>query len=492
MSRPWDWSALGRAHDPAPGDQVAVAALARRYADTAAAIEDQAGRLRRMGASSWKGKAGDAFRSRAGELAEHIEKARGRYESAAEAVGGFAREMAEPQRQSAAALRRAEAAQQELAATVPLPAGPPPSADAPPPTPAQQQAAAAEHRAAASRASAHQHAVEELAAARQSADDAAHDYERAAKKAHDALHSAVQHDGVHDSWWDRNAHWVKSALKVLAVVILVLVVIAIVVATCGAGGVLLGGAFFSSVGLAGVSVGAALETLIAAATVLSLTGHVALAATDKGSWKDVAIDVAALATLGLGRLLLGGKAVFGLGKGIPSLTSATAKAEALARSVAGGRAGAAVLRGKGLPGVLYRLSGHGRLLRLGERLLPGLDDAVRAGDEAASAARSAVQVSGKAPRLVRVLTEGDKEIAEHLRALRELNRQAPAVLRNQARELAALAGGGGKLASDAYVFQYGLRDAVKQLWTEPRERAEVGHHAHEVTSAYSGMSGHVR
>lgn len=482
MSRPWDWSALGRSSDPAPGDQVAVAALARRYADTAAAIEDQAGRLRRLSSSSWKGKAGEAFRSRAGELAEHIEKAKARYESAAEAVGTFAHEMDEPQRQSVTALRRAEAAQAAIAATMPLPAAPAPPAGSAPPTPAQQQAARAEARAAATRAQAHQHAIDDLHAARRLADDAAHDYQRAAKKAHDTLHGAIQHDGVHDSWWDRNAHWVTSALKVLAIVILVLVVVVVVVALGGWG----------LLPFLGMALGDFLEGALAALTMASLAGHVALAATDKGSWKDVAVDAVALATLGLGRLFLEGKALYGMGKGASSLGSATTKAEALARAVAGQRAGAEALRDAGLPGLLYRLSPHGRLLGLGERLFPGLADAVRAGDEAAEGARAGVQLSGKAPRLLRGLAEGDKEIAERLRALRELNAQVPGVLRNTARELGALSGTLGKLGSDAYVFQYGAHDAWKQNVSEPHEAGEVREHTHEVTSSYSGMSGSVR
>lgn len=430
MSRPTDWAPL-RSSDPTPGDAAGIAALARRYQDTAQSIADQAARLRRLSSGTsgqWTGKAAEVFRQHAGDLADRITKAQSRYQAAGDALDRWAGEITGPQDRADAALRRAHDAQRRLASTQP---GPPPPPGAPDPTPDQL---AAER----SRQEAHQQAADDLSAAHRQVDDAQADYEHAAGRVADAIHDAVQHDGVHDSWWDRNVHWVQDVVKWINVAVTVLAIAALVI-----------GLFIPGLD---VLVGAYLLYAIAAGTALMLAGDTALAATGKGSWTSVALDGIGLLTLGIG----GGLARLG-GRGAE-----------IAGSVAAGRAGRAAMSSGGLPGLLYSFAAHSGAVASVMRIVPKVATALNAAEGAAGAARAGVAaVRGESSVVGRALVGGNRELAETSSLLSKLNRMVPGVLRLQALSGLVKAGGYSVGVGTYGVLGFGGDLAVKDVVIEP-------------------------
>ncbi|MCF3123791.1 hypothetical protein IPZ68_29390 [Streptomyces arenae] len=97
------------------------------------------------------------------------------------------------------------------------------------------------------------------------------------------IENAIDDDPLTDSWWDnvkdwidKNAGWLKVVIEVASYVATALAIAAI---------------FISGIGI-GVVLAAGIAVLVA---------RVAMAAAGQGSWADVALDVFALATMGLGR-----------------------------------------------------------------------------------------------------------------------------------------------------------------------------------------------
>src|SRR5205807_490688 len=87
-AKPPDFEPLA-ASDPVPGEPGAIAALGKRYAQTAQEITQQAASLRKLagGASAgWKGKSGTVFAAKAEDLAARISRAQARYHAAAGAA----------------------------------------------------------------------------------------------------------------------------------------------------------------------------------------------------------------------------------------------------------------------------------------------------------------------------------------------------------------------------------------------------------------------
>jgi uncharacterized protein YukE len=448
VSRPVDWAPL-RSSDPTPGDPEGIGALARRYQDTAQSIADQAARLRRLSSGTsgqWTGKAAEVFRSHAGDLADRITKAQGRYEAAGNALARWSTDITGPQDRADAALRQAQEAQRALASTQP---GPPPPAGAPDPTPDQ---VAAER----SRQQAHQQAADDLSAAHRQVEDAQSDYEHAAGRVADAIHDAVQHDGVHDSWWDRNFHWVKDVVKWINVAVTVLAIAALVI-----------GLFIPGLD---VLIGAYLLYAIAAGTVLMLAGDSALAATGKGSWTSAALDAVGLLTLGIGGSVarLGGRAAD------------------IAGSVAAGRAGRAVMSARGMPGMLYSLASRSStvsgLVRVFPKVATALDDA----GAAAGVARSGVTALRAETSLVgRALVGGNRELAETSALVSRLDRVVPGVLRLQALNGLVKAGGYTAGAGTYGVLGYGADVVAKDLVIEPAADAATEQDIAATSDRYS-------
>lgn len=97
------------------------------------------------------------------------------------------------------------------------------------------------------------------------------------------IENAIDDDPLTDSWWDnvkdwidKNAGWLKVVIEIASYVATALAIAAI---------------FISGIGI-GVVLAAGIAVLVA---------RVGMAAAGQGSWADVALDVFALATMGLGR-----------------------------------------------------------------------------------------------------------------------------------------------------------------------------------------------
>jgi uncharacterized protein YukE len=332
MSRPADWSPLSDS-DPTPGDPAEVQALANRYRDTADEISRQAANLRKLSSGTgegWDSDAGRVFHDHATELAGKIEKAHHRYEAAAGALRGFVSPLELAQRQADQALVEARDAAADMSAHAAVAA---PSGSAPP-TPEQQSA---EHK----RKTSYDDATGRLGAARRRMEDARGDYDHAASTAGKAIRDVIDHDGVHDSFWDKAGNWIhehaevlKKILKVIGYIVTVLAIAALVIAL-----------FIPVLDVLALGMLVTiLEYASVAGTVALLIGHSALATTGDGSWLDVGLDVAALATFGAGKVLAS------------SAEGTVAGARAVAAEAGATRATEASMASTRVPRTLYGLA----------------------------------------------------------------------------------------------------------------------------------------
>ena len=87
MSRPADWSPLGSAHDPVPGDPDVVVHTGRLYVGTADSILRAATDLTTaLSAGFGQAEAIDAIRDQAEDVARRIGRAEERYRGVGEAM----------------------------------------------------------------------------------------------------------------------------------------------------------------------------------------------------------------------------------------------------------------------------------------------------------------------------------------------------------------------------------------------------------------------
>lgn len=382
------------ASDPVPGDPYEVAALGKRLSDTAAEIETQVANLRKLAEHSsefWTGKAASKFHDSASDLAGRIEKAHRRYDTTGSVLTGWSKSIDEAQGDAYPAVLDAQEAERELADSAPQPA---PPAGSPPPT--ADEAAAAKRRAGN-----HTDAQTKLTNARNRFEAAVGHYNSKAKQAADAIGDAASHDGLKDSWWDRNFHWIAAVMKIVAIVIIVLAVIAIVIA-CP----------FSAALLVGLGVSA--EALATVATVVELTSAVLVglsllfdstaAATGKQSWTAAELDVLALCTFGFGKVAesaLGGLAKYGEGVG---------------KTVTSARAGRAYAAARGLPKALYSLSTRSPLARSLFKLSSRVGTVIDGADQAGAAASKtlATTIKGvKGSNLIAALSASSDVAADY-------------------------------------------------------------------------------
>jgi uncharacterized protein YukE len=418
--RPPDFEPLASS-DPVPGDTDEIAALGRRYTDTAAEIQAQAANLERLASGTiqgWTGRAAQVFQSRASDLATRIAKAQERYATAGQALSQCAGPMYTYQQSAYAAVWKAKDAAQAMLSNAP---GPPPPTSSPPPT-AEEKAAAAKH------ATAYDEAATDLKNATAQFQDAVNDYHDAAGKAARAIRDEISRDGLKDSWWDRNFGWISKAFMIIGIIVIVLAVVALVL-ICP----------LSAAFIAGL-IGAELTATISAAigwTILGLTAAQAIfdgiaAGTGKESWTSFILDIVSMATVGLGEGL--GQ----VGKLLPEvdgllprlLEPLTEGAEGAAKSVSAGRAGRAFMSGQGLPGVLYSLGSRSGLVATvmdwagqGGKLAGAVD--------AASAARETIETLAKGTEPGNLLSvfAMSSDAAEDWAKLSALGGKVPGVVR---------------------------------------------------------------
>jgi hypothetical protein len=278
--RPYDWSPLGRDSDPVPGNPEAVSAESRRLGQTAQELRTQITMLQQIASdATLKGQYAGTLRAHAQQLSQDLGKVATRYESAADATDEWSGNLAEAQAASLSALRAAESPYEQLRR---LQAPPPPSASAS--AVAQQQYATDKQQYQQAQSSAQAALTDAQRLLGQATTNRDTSGAAAARKISDA-----SHDSLADSWWDQFKQMISSIANNLKTIATVIGYIATI---CAILAVILTGPL------------ALVFLLLAGGLLLTELGiHTVLAATGNGSWVDVGLDVAALATLGYGAAL---------------------------------------------------------------------------------------------------------------------------------------------------------------------------------------------
>jgi hypothetical protein len=269
--RPVDWSPLAGS-DPIGGDVTAVASEAKYYRDLAHEISAQAAKLRRIASAGEQvGQVADKLREVANDTAGKLDQTHGRVAAVGEALTSWIPHLDTAQSETLAALNQAkDAVARQQANAAPAPGSPPPKTDA---------------DKAADKARAHRldAADGDLAAAKKRFDDAVSERDAQASKAAGHIKDALD-DGLKDSWWDSFCDWVSEHVDIIKMVVEILTWVATAVAII---------ALFIP----------GLNVLALALMIGVLAGHTLLAATGNGSWTDVLMDVAAIATFKIGSVL---------------------------------------------------------------------------------------------------------------------------------------------------------------------------------------------
>jgi len=397
--KPPDFEPLA-ASDPVPGEPDMIAALGRRYAQTAHEIQQQAANLRRLagGASAgWKGKSGTVFAAKAEDLAARISRAHARYAAAAQALAHCATPMTDAQQRAYAAVWQAKDAEQRMTASAPAAA-------------AAGEASLAHDPASRAAALRHDEASHDLSVARRQFATAVEDYDTAAGAAARAITNEIGSDGLKDSWWDAHFGWFAGFFEIVAVTVLVLAVVAIIL-ICPFSVALLG---VAAVEAATTTIGWTLFGL----TFLQAAFDGSATATGKESWTAFAWDLAALATFGTGKAAEAGVAWL------------AENSEGIGKAIAGRRAGQAAMWGKNLPGFLFSLANRSSAASGVMRVL-GMGGTLDTATKAAAQARSAVQaaVRSASPDAIASIFTMSNSFSADLSKLAAVDTKVPGVLR---------------------------------------------------------------
>jgi hypothetical protein len=279
VKRPGRWDLLGESSDPLDADLYAVGQQASHYASTADLIREQTARLRSIGAGDNElvGKYAAALKDKSGQLAGELDKTHKRYEAVGSQLKRYYPALDTALTETWGALQDAlEADHAQQAAN----AMPNPQATGGKPLTDQQRSQVT------SRDNAVNAANDQMTAARNRLHRALDDLNTAAKDVAGKIHDALD-DGLTDSFWDKFKNFFVEFVKVVVDIAGYIAIACAIVALF----------------IPGLDI---LATIALAATITSLIGHTFLAATGNGSWMDVALDVFALATFGMGKLATGG------------------------------------------------------------------------------------------------------------------------------------------------------------------------------------------
>ncbi|MEY9861271.1 hypothetical protein ABH935_006911 [Catenulispora sp. GAS73] len=302
MAIDWDHEVYNSG-DNIPGDPGQVTALGKNYRDTADAIRQQAANLRNLvNGQGWDSDSGREFQNMVGDTADKLDKAFGRYDAAAGALGtdqgslgNWAGSLAHAQDMAKAAINKGREAQansrsaqgQIDAHTQAQAKQPPPPPGTPPPTGPDPVLTKLSGQKAGFDGDMAQ-AEKDLQAARDFRDSQANKFA-------DAIVNAYNHDGLKDGFWDKVGdiasdalhgiedfaqvvgHWAGAIAGILGVLALAL----------------------SWVPVVGELLGAAAMI----ASVVALGCDVINALDGRGTWLDVGIDVLGVLSGGAGRLL---------------------------------------------------------------------------------------------------------------------------------------------------------------------------------------------
>jgi len=204
-----EWPVIGEPTDPVPGDPYEVAALGRELRRTADAIRKQADEIKALSSvESWKSKAADEFRKEAEEAEGKLRKAFKRYDAAADALGEKVQEGSDPKQPYASELHRAQtladkALKDAQAADAEHKASAGALGQLPKDTADDDPQRKKLDRRAESAASSLERAKKDLEAAKDVRD-------AAAKRACEAIRTAIDNDGLKDQGWDKFKDWVHD------------------------------------------------------------------------------------------------------------------------------------------------------------------------------------------------------------------------------------------------------------------------------------------
>jgi hypothetical protein len=325
MGRPTDWAPLADT-DPVPGDAYEVAVLGRRFQATAQEISAAAQRLRTMCTDVyWDSAAGEAFRQQSVQTAGKLSAAFDRYSAAAEALGtdpanpspstaarpNYAGALDQAQAISLRALQPAQDAATTQQTTLsrlrteygqwlaPDSLSPGASGHLPPPLPLvlpgpAGAATAADIVALVRRYNA---AADTIAGSRGMVTQAAALRDEAAGNAAGLIEEVIGSDGLADTFWDRFTNFIDEHAALLQTISEVAGWVATVAGTLAL--------VVGWIPFVGQALAAVLGTVALAASVVTLLSDALLKLGGEGSWFDIALDVIAVASFGLGRAAVG-------------------------------------------------------------------------------------------------------------------------------------------------------------------------------------------
>lgn len=246
MSRPYDWSPLGRGSDPVPGDPGTVATTAMKYRATAQAVSEASSNLSHLDMSENKSLGLSTVLDQIKAVRKQLDDVESRVDGAAAALESYGPKLGEAQRLSLEALSAAEfakqAAQSSQARRDEAASDYYATND-----PAQRSVAKDRYNAYNSRVAS---ANQDLALAKAKLQQAIALRDEAAGTATNALRSIDQSSPVRDTamdhiqeflnklvdFWDKNiAPHLATICKILDVISLVLTVVAVILMITGVG-----------------------------------------------------------------------------------------------------------------------------------------------------------------------------------------------------------------------------------------------------------------
>ncbi len=322
MTRPADWSPLADS-DPVPGDPYEVAALGQRFQATAQEINAAAQRLRTMCTDTyWDSGAGEAFRQQSVQTAGKLAAAFDRYDAAARALGtdpadaspsttarpNYAGSLDQAQSLSLGALTPARDAATTQRITLsqlsgygpwltPMALTPDASGHLPVPVPLLPVPSATVRDDIAGLVSRYNAAADTITASRGTVARATAMRDLAAANTAALIDSAIGSDGLADSFWDKFTNFIDEHAALLQKISEISGWVATVAGTLA---LLVGW-----IPIVGQALAAVLGTIALAASLVTLLSDSLLKLGGKGSWFDIAVDVIAVASFGLGRAAVG-------------------------------------------------------------------------------------------------------------------------------------------------------------------------------------------
>ena len=293
MWRPSDWSPLGLAADPTPGDPVIVRDGGQHYRQVAQALASSAATLRALNGGATTGSDSvTALLEDCGKVLEDVTKAHDRYQVAGDALVTYSYSLDRVQSTTVQALATARVAAEQAAADRRLAASYAASASAAAGSglkTADADAAGWNARAAQANADA---ALQDQIVNTQKVvvSQAVADRDTAATLASSQIEEITAKDGLNDTWWD---DWGAKVVAVIAKIAEVISMIAGILAL-----------LVCWIPVIGQALAAVLLVIAAISAIVAALANIALAATGEKSWTEALISVAfaVLSCVGLGGL----------------------------------------------------------------------------------------------------------------------------------------------------------------------------------------------